>query len=61
MRTDAMAEALIVQARARLEHARVALREGNFPFAIRLSQECVEMSLKAISDWWVWSTRESMM
>jgi len=36
------------QAKARLEDAKEALPEGNYPYAVRLSQECVELSLKAV-------------
>ena len=35
------------QALSRLEDAEDSLREGNYPYALRLSQECVELSLKA--------------
>jgi HEPN domain-containing protein len=43
-----VARAYLRQAEARLKDAREALQEGNYPYAIRLSQECVEMSLKAV-------------
>jgi HEPN domain-containing protein len=36
------------QAKARLDDAIDALQEGNHPYAVRLSQECVELSLKAV-------------
>ena len=35
------------QAAARLDDASDALHQGNYPYAVRLSQECVELSLKA--------------
>jgi HEPN domain-containing protein len=35
------------QAEARLEDAKDALSEGNNAYALRLSQECVELSVKA--------------
>lgn len=47
MRNDTMAKAYLHQAESRLRAAEHALTEGNFPFAVRLSQECVELSLKA--------------
>jgi HEPN domain-containing protein len=43
-----VARAYLRQAEARLKDAREALQEGNYPYAVRLSQECVEMSLKAV-------------
>ena len=36
------------QAKARLEDAEDALQESNYPYTVRLSQECVELSLKAV-------------
>jgi len=42
-----IARSYLRQAEARLEDAKDALSEGNFPYAVRLSQECVELSLKA--------------
>lgn len=42
-----VAKAYLRQAEARLKDARDALFEGNYPYAVRLSQECVELSLKA--------------
>jgi len=42
-----IAKSYLGQAEARLEDARDALSEGNYPYAVRLSQECVELSLKA--------------
>lgn len=42
-----LAEAYLKQARDRLEDARRALERGNNPYALRLSQECVELCLKA--------------
>lgn len=43
-----VAKAYLRQAEARLKDARGALLEGNYPYAVRLSQECVELSLKAV-------------
>ena len=43
-----VARAYLRQAEARLKDAKEALAEGNYPYAVRLSQECVEMSLKAV-------------
>jgi len=42
-----IAKSYLRQAEARLEDAGDALSEGNYPYAVRLSQECVELSLKA--------------
>ncbi len=36
------------QAKARLEDAKDAVKERNYPYAVRLSQECVELCLKAV-------------
>jgi len=36
------------QAEARLRDAQDAILEGNYPYAVRLSQECVELCLKAV-------------
>lgn len=47
MRLLKLAEAYLRQAAPRLRDARRALREGNYPYAVRLSQECVELCLKA--------------
>ena len=43
-----VARAYLRQAEARLKDARDAFAEGNYPYAVRLSQECVELSLKAV-------------
>jgi len=43
-----IAKAYLRQAEARLKDARDALLESNYPYAVRLSQECVELSLKAV-------------
>jgi HEPN domain-containing protein len=43
-----VAKSYLHQAEARLEDAKDALLEGNYPYAVRLSQECVELSLKAV-------------
>jgi len=42
-----VAEAYLKQANARLRHAREALDDGLNAYALRLAQECVELSLKA--------------
>jgi len=42
-----IARSYLRQAEARLEDAKDALSEANYPYAVRLSQECVELSLKA--------------
>lgn len=47
MRLVRVASSYIRQAYSRLEDAEEALEEGNYPYALRLSQECVELSLKA--------------
>lgn len=43
-----MAKSYLRQAKARLEDAKEAFLESNYPYAVRLSQECVELSLKAV-------------
>ncbi len=43
-----IAKSYIRQAKARLEDAKEAMQEENNPYAVRLSQECVELSLKAV-------------
>ena len=43
-----IAKSYLRQAKARLKDAKEAFLESNFPYAVRLSQECVELSLKAI-------------
>jgi HEPN domain-containing protein len=45
-----IAKAYLRQAGARLEDAREALLEGNYPYAVRLSQECVEIEYPKIHD-----------
>ncbi len=47
MRLVRMASSYMRQALSRLKDAEDALKEGNYPYALRLSQECVELSLKA--------------
>ena len=47
MRLVRVASSYMRQASSRLEDAEEALEEGNYPYALRLSQECVELSLKA--------------
>lgn len=48
MRSIRVARSFLRQAGARLEDAEEALGEANHPYAVRLSQECVELSLKAV-------------
>ncbi|NHV99778.1 MAG: HEPN domain-containing protein [Thaumarchaeota archaeon] len=48
MRLVKIAQSYLKQAEARLSDAEDAYREGNHPYAVRLSQECVELSLKAV-------------
>lgn len=43
-----VSKALLRQAEARLKDGREALQDENFPYCVRLSAECVELSLKAI-------------
>jgi HEPN domain-containing protein len=43
-----VALAYLRQAKARLEDAKDAVKEENYPYAVRLSQECVELCLKAV-------------
>lgn len=43
-----IAKSYLRQAKARLEDAKDAVSELNNPYAVRLSQECVELSLKAV-------------
>jgi len=42
-----LAGSYLRQAKSRLKDADGALNDGNFPYALRLSQECIELSLKA--------------
>jgi len=42
-----IAEAMLQQARDRLSTAERAISSGNYSYAVRSSQECVELSLKA--------------
>ncbi|MCD6514366.1 MAG: HEPN domain-containing protein [Candidatus Odinarchaeota archaeon] len=42
-----LAKSYLRQARARVNDAEDAYNEGNYPYAVRLSQEAVELSLKA--------------
>ncbi|MEM0384220.1 MAG: HEPN domain-containing protein [Candidatus Caldarchaeum sp.] len=42
-----IAKAYVRQAGDRLDDAKRALERGNYPYALRLSQECVELCLKA--------------
>ena len=43
-----IAKSYLRQAKARLKDAKEAMQEKNNPYAVRLSQECVELSLKAV-------------
>jgi len=43
-----VAKSYLRQARARLEDGKEASSKANYPYAVRLSQECVELSLKAV-------------
>ena len=47
MRYLKVSRSYLRQADARLGDASDAARDGNHPYAVRLSQECVELSLKA--------------
>jgi len=47
LRLVRIAQSYMKQAGARLDDARDAYEEGNHPYAVRLSQECVELCLKA--------------
>jgi HEPN domain-containing protein len=42
-----LARSNVRQAEDRLTTARIALEHGNYPYAVRQAQECVELSLKA--------------
>ncbi|MEM2896047.1 MAG: HEPN domain-containing protein [Candidatus Bathyarchaeia archaeon] len=42
-----IAKAQLRQAKSRLRDAEEALNDENYPYCLRLSQECVELSLKA--------------
>ena len=42
-----LARSYLRQAKSRLKDAGEALIDENFPYALRLSQECVELSLKS--------------
>jgi len=48
LRLIKLAESYLRQAEARLRNAEEAHAERNYPYAVRLSQECVELSLKAV-------------
>ena len=48
MTAEELAGSFLRRALERLEPARKALDEGSNPFAFRLSQECVELALKAL-------------
>ena len=42
-----LARSNVRQAKDKLTTARIALERGNYPYAVRQAQECVELSLKA--------------
>lgn len=42
------AKALLDEANVRLKSAKIFLKEGKYPYVVRQSQECVELSLKAV-------------
>ena len=42
-----LARSNVRQAEDRLTTARIALERGNYPYAVRQAQECVELSLKS--------------
>ena len=48
LRSVKVGKSYLRQARARLEDAKDASADANYPYAVRLSQECVELSLKAV-------------
>ena len=48
MRSLKVAKSYLRQAKARLDDAEEALPEANHPYAVRLSQECLELCLKAV-------------
>lgn len=48
MTNDEVSAGLFREARDRLRHARIANSDGSFAFAFRLSQESVELALKAV-------------
>jgi len=48
MTNDEVSAGLFREARDRLRHARLANGDGSFAFAFRLSQEKVELALKAV-------------
>ncbi|MGC9019875.1 MAG: HEPN domain-containing protein [Candidatus Methanodesulfokora sp.] len=43
-----VAKSYLRQAEARLKYAHNSIEEENYPYAVRLSQECVELCLKAV-------------
>jgi len=48
LRLIKLAESYMRQAEARLKNAEEARAERNYPYTVRLSQECVELCLKAV-------------
>ncbi|MEM2843060.1 MAG: HEPN domain-containing protein [Candidatus Bathyarchaeia archaeon] len=47
MKTTDISFSMLEQARSRLKTARIALKDKNYAYSVRSSQECVELSLKA--------------
>ncbi|MEM2902741.1 MAG: HEPN domain-containing protein [Candidatus Bathyarchaeia archaeon] len=47
MRSVEVSASMLEQAYSRLKSARTALKDRNYAYAVRSSQECVELSLKA--------------
>ena len=43
-----IAKSYLRQAEAKLEDAEDALLEGNYPYTVTLSQECIELSLRVV-------------
>lgn len=48
MRNIDISASMLEQARSRLKTARTALKDKNYAYTVRSSQECVELSLKAV-------------
>ncbi len=48
MNSEEMAKSYLIEGEIRLKTAKIALENGNFAYAVRSSQECVEMSLKGV-------------
>ena len=60
MNTKLMAVDYMKRARRCLKEAELALEDKDLPMTVRRSQECVELSLKAVLRSIAWSTRKSM-